>query len=228
MSDSEAESGKKVHFVSTDAPSPEARKLVDPLGEIEHLARELHQREAAQGALGANVTWESFWGAAEAQLTAGRSSGVSTERTRPTVAAESLSAQFAALLTPECDDTDAIFLRALGTPLSHHEALCLGHLLCHTTCERAAGGTFGPCSVEDAGRILALVAGEYDEQYMRTHGRPDPQSVSRDLRAAYWTEHLEAMLDADEPLTHADQNTIRRISDLLLREGSFSKAEFVV
>ena len=168
------------------APSDDMLKVVDPLGEIQRTAQRLHKE-------------------------AGFPRGVDWGGSTPTV-----SLEITELAAQKSDIPLAILAAALHMTLDEHEALCLGRMLHDTAIVAADGGAkYGPFPLEQVAGYLAQLAHEYDASFLQQQMASRYQEVALAKRQSYWLAKLEVQRKQDEPLTHADQNTMHRLASQL-------------
>ncbi len=194
------------------APSEEMMKVVDPLGEIQRTAQRLHKEAGSPG----GVDWRDYWGVAEDLLTAGRSGHEASDRTRGGPAAPTVSLELTELATQHDDVPLSLLAAALRSTLDEHESMCLGRMLRDTAIIATEGGAkHGPFSLEQIAGYLAHLGHEYDGALLQQNAASRYQDVPVPKRQAYWLGKLELQKKNDEPLTHADQNTMQRLASQL-------------
>ena len=166
------------------APSIELRKKIDPLGEIESLARKLCAADGSNSI----ADWEDYWEDAEKQLTGGLSKGSASGRARIEDSSsgdarrgssqlerhlyERLSGElcvpFIALLkraeiaAPSSGDSVQVSLflaQAFKQPLKAHESECLGYLLRHSKFTLISKLVIGPFDSVQTGMVLSELSG---------------------------------------------------------------------
>ncbi len=217
------------------APAPDLRRVVDPLGEIEALAKQLHGESQAapeQPAGEGFERWEEFWVEAERRLTAGKSEGVPSDRTR-SAKVDTVPERLRDLAQQSDNLILSLLAGSLPKYLSSHESICLGYVL-QTNCFEFKGGSgpvesrLGPFSIPAAAELLTELSDEYDPDFLRACGIEEASKVSgsdervwtlpREKRVEYWSERLRDIQEKDEPLNYAFQNTIVRLRDKLCED----------
>ena len=194
------------------APSDEMLKVVDPIGEIQRTAQRLHK----EAGYPSGVDWRDYWGVAEDLLTAGLSGNEPSDRTRGAAASPTVSLEITQLAAQQADIPLAILATALHATLDEHESMCLGRMLRDTAIVAADNGAkHGPFTIEQIAGYLAQLAHEYDASFLQQNMASRYQDVAMPKRQGYWVAKLEAQSKQDEPLTHADQNTMHRLAFLL-------------
>lgn len=194
------------------APSEEMLKVVDPLGEIQRTAQRLHK----EAGFPSGVDWRDYWGVAEDLLTAGLSGNEPSDRTRGSASTPTVSLELTELAAQQSDVPLAILAASLHATLDEHEAICLGRMLGDTAIVAVEGGAkHGPFTVEQIAGYLGQLAHEYDASFLQQNMASRYQDVALAKRQGYWVAKLEAQKKRDEPLTHADQNTMHRLASQL-------------
>lgn len=194
------------------APSDDMLKVVDPLGEIQRTAQRLHK----EAGFPSGVDWRDYWGVAEDLLTAGLSGNEPSDRSRGAASTPTVSLEITELAAQKSDIPLAILAAALHMTLDEHEALCLGRMLHDTAIVAADGGAkYGPFPLEQVAGYLAQLAHEYDASFLQQQMASRYQEVALAKRQSYWLAKLEVQRKQDEPLTHADQNTMHRLASQL-------------
>lgn len=109
-----------------------------------------------------------------------------------------------------------IVASALGMFLDEHESICLARILqTNAFMLREGGMPVGRYDVETCAKIVARMCREYTEEFLNQHRARNFLDIPVDARYDYWLRKLQWVKDADEPLTYADQNTLRRLTGLL-------------
>ena len=194
------------------APSEEMLKIMDPLGEIQRTAQQLHKESGSPS----GVDWRDYWGVAEDLLTAGRSGNDASNRSRQSASGPTISLEISQLAAQRSDLPLSLIAESLHTTLDEHESLCLGRVLSDTVIVAAEDGSkHGPFSKDQIAYFLAHLAHEYDSSFLQQHGASAFADVEVSKRQGYWVQQLESQQRKDEPLTHADQNTMHRLASQL-------------
>jgi hypothetical protein len=210
------------------APPIARRKIVDPLGEIEALAKKM----CAEAEGGDIAHWEKYWSAAEGHMVAGKSSGIDSGRKKVGKAESDVAPEFSGFLRAGQSQQAGqarllpLLARAMQRPLNDHEACCLGYVLQHNVFTFVDGEALPPQSIEQCSSLLADLAGEYDKDFIQSQGTANISLISREQKQRYWTRRLAGIREQDSPLTYAHQNTIMRVRDSIAGSPEIKSLEF--
>lgn len=207
-------------------PSAEMMKTVDPLGEIRRYAETLWN-EAGKPA---GTSWEDYWAPAEKLLLAGRGDAVRERRSRhPTLHEEHLSDVVRQLRSQEQDELLSILAAAFDGLLDEHEALSLGRVLQDhsiTVKESERDHTIERADRKRAAEVLSHLAWEYDVAFTASEGGGRVETIPFEKRQSYWEARLAGLEERDEPLTFADQTTMRRLVSRIEAEPRVRKLTY--
>jgi len=189
----------------------------DPLGVIENAAKQIWKNRGAP----AGTTWRDYFAEAEQLLIAGR--GTLPDSAEP----EELPISKLELLPPEIwalRDQDTDPLRAavawgVNELFDEHEAFCFARLLGSNEF-KVMGGEFQACPEDEIIVLLASLAGEYDEDFVKSEGQGDLSTVSKEKRREYWRKKMLQWRSDDRPLNYHDRNTIERLKDAITKHSA--------
>ncbi len=187
----------------------------DPLGEVQHRARELWVEAGKK----AGESWKDYVSQAEADLCQGRAIDIpsTSNSSRPErrtnhsmIITPEISAEMQPFILEGSQTWRSLLANAMRKPLIDHESVCAAYVLENHEAELADGSVLNPLGLREIAEVLADLAGEYAPEFTEVFGA-DPSAIPRTARVEYWTSLLSTRKIKDEPLTYADQNTIRLI-----------------
>ena len=85
------------------------------------------------------------------------------------------------------------------------------------------GGTLSADSNQAISEVLAELAQEYPDDMLIQAGVQEFSQLPIKKRSDYWLGRINKLFDDDKPLTFADRNTISRLLDMIVHEGSVAK-----
>ena len=209
------------------APTPEMMKIVDPLGEIRRLSETLWNDAGKP----AGTSWEDYWTSAEKLLNAGYGADPKERRSRmPTLHEQHLSSLVRELRSQSSDELLSILAAAFDGLLDEHEASSLGRILedhSFTLKEESKDRLIESVPRERAAELLAHLVWEYDIDFISREGGGRFENIPFEKRKAYWEDRLKKRAEQDEPLTFADQTTMRRLVARIEAEPRIRKLTYL-
>ena len=195
----------------------------DPLGEIRRRARELWE-EAGKPA---NKGWPAFFDEAEEQLVGGVSSGRPSGRHRNPMRDHEVAPQVASAASQSEDGLLSIVASALKQLLTHQEALCLAYVLESHCIVLKDGKRLQPSDDHETATVLAALASEYDEGFLRQQHAHSPFEIDPQARIDYWERVLLGRHREDNALTNLDRNTVNRLVTALRAEPRIDRVDYL-
>lgn len=207
---------------SNGAPEVEHRHMLDPLGEIERLAKTLCQEDPAHRF----ERWEDYWAEAEARLVSRLGSYAKGPRVHQEGRWNQLSPEFAELSHFTTPRLLPVLARALIRPLNDHEACCLGYILRTSEVCWSDDTRDMPLAVEKISELLPRLCFDYPPEFYDQAGEKQIALVPTDLKANYWAARLQNIAREDEPLNYSDQNTILRLRRQICMQPEIADLKF--
>ncbi len=194
---------------------------IDPIGEIKTRASELWQQAGSQS----TEDWTDYFDEAEKQLMRGRSaeSLTATPRSKSEHLDKPIPEPLKALITKSENPLVALLARTFSRFVDEHESLCLGHIFRNNRFQMKDGGTLSADSNQAISEVLAELAQEYPDDMLIQAGVQEFSQLPIKKRSDYWLGRINKLFDDDKPLTFADRNTISRLLDMIVHEGSVAK-----
>jgi hypothetical protein len=205
---------------------PDNFDAVDPLGEIRSCARDLWNQDGAP----ADKDWTHYWSQAEKLTLGGKSSGAPSGRVKVAASPRQdrpLSSSLQEILENEDELLPSLLAGAFRRALNDHECLCLARIL-ETYSFKLTGGRNLPASTPDEiSAALALLAGEYDSDFLSAYSSLNLLTIPVQQRTRYWAKKCQKMREEDNALSFADRNTVHRLLDELKHEPRVQELVFV-
>lgn len=202
-------------FEPENLPIPNL-KLIDPLGEIRHTAKELWVKDGRPG----DKDVMEYWRLAENQMLSARTMKLVDNSIKSGAAPQEAGSkkQPAAVQSKgEVEDVLSGLLRQLlDRPMKYHEAICVSHILHGATINFGPALAIGPLSVEQIAPVMAAVPVEFDEEASPSTV-PDPDTLIDE-----WRARLSRLFRDDEPFTNLDRVTTARMSGLIQKHPQVS------
>jgi hypothetical protein len=197
--------------------------LVDPLGEIRNLARQLFEDAGAP----AGKSWKDFYSEAESKmLTVAEKPAHSAAYKSAGENPVSINPQLAQIIESSEDPFIKILASSFTDLLSLHEAICLSHFLFDNKIILTSGVELQTNSVAEHSSILSLLGAELDQGYLDKLKKTTAQ-LSTAEKMLFWKEYLTNEIQADNPLNFNQQNTIRRLRSLIEKNPLVKEVQFI-
>lgn len=200
---------------------------VDPIGAIRIRARELWRSDGSPR----EVDLKSLFERAESEVlgAAGRQSRgaiASAERQVRKINASVIDSELAKLAASSGPPLLRVIIEAIRERPNEHEAICLARLLHSNALVLADQSRIERQTIPAIAELLADIAGEYPEEFLKQHKAADFRTIPRQQRADFWSEKFSRLLDVDEPLTFNSRLTIMRYVSLLRASCLVSDVHF--
>ena len=186
-------------------PPVENADIVDPLGEIQRLARTLWIEDGKPE----EGEYQHYWERAEGLLLSGRGDSESSDKKeRPSTKSGSSAGPVGNKEADAITESIPQLLRSVfGRLLSEHEGICLYHLLSMNNIEFRSGKRAGRFNEQESAELLSLAA-EAPGGDKNAAG----SDLSTEEKQAKWQALLDKIQQEDSALSFADRNTIQRLA----------------